>query len=242
VTVRYLLAGPCLALLAHAATVHAGKLDDVRDAVQDDSSDSESGSDSDDDDDSLWDDDCDDLHDCDHYASGSSGGIAKTGPLGLSLRLRTEYAWDVDNVHQPAVHAVLLFPWLMGMECGWTFLLESVEDGVDHLSLGYAHVLLRLFSNDALDVRTGLGGRWMVDGGRVDGGFSYTLAMDVMPARYLVFSASGDLGTLGNAFVAHGRLTVGGRYRGLVLYAGYDVQQIGDVLFHGPVAGLQLWY
>ena len=156
--------------------------------------------------------------------------------------MRTEYAWDVENVHQPAIHAVVLFPWLLGMEFGWTSFIESVDGGVDHLGFGYAHLLLRLISIESLDVRTGLGGRWMVDAGRVDGGFSYTLAMDVMPTSYLVFSAAGDLGTLGNAFVAHGRLTAGGRYRGLVVYAGYDVQQIGDVLFHGPVAGLQLWY
>jgi hypothetical protein len=241
VTVRLLVACLGLASLLHATSAQAGKLDDVRDAVQDDPDDSDS--DSDDDGDSLWDDDCDDLHDdCDHSSGGSSGGSARTGPLGLSLRLRTEYAWDVDNVHQPGVHAVLLLPWLVGMEFGWTFFLERVGGGIDHLSFGYVHVLLRLFSIDALDVRTGLGGRWMVDRDRVDGGFSYTLAMDVMPAPYLVFSAAGDLGTLGNAFVAHGRLTVGGRYRGLVVYAGYDVQQIGDVLFHGPVAGLQLWY
>jgi len=236
---RLLASGLLLSVLAYASASGAGKLDDVRDAVQDDSDDKDDSDDSE----SIWDDDCDHLdEDCNGYGGGSSGGVSKGGPLKLSMRLRTEYAWDVENVHQPAVHAVLLFPWLLGMECGWTFFLENVGGAVDHLSFGYAHVLLRLFAIDALDVRTGLGGRWMVDGGRVDGGFSYTLAMDVMPAKYLVFSAAGDLGTLGNAFVAHGRLTAGGRYRSLVVYAGYDVQQIGDVLFHGPVAGLQLWF
>ena len=232
-----------LVLLAHAPTSGAGKLDDVRDAVQDDSDDSNDSDDSDDSDDSetLWDDDCDHLDDCDDYGSGS-GGTLPGGPLRLSMRLRTEYAWDVDDVHQPAVHAVLLFPWLLGMELGWTVFLEDVDGAVDHLNIGYVHVLLRLVAIDELDVRTGLGGRFMLDSGRVDGGFSYTFAMDVMPARFLVISAAGDLGTLGEAFVAHGRLTAGWRHRFLVVFAGYDVQKIGDVLFHGPVAGLQLWY
>ena len=110
---------PCLglALVAWAASAQAGKLDDVRDAVQDDSDDDDSGDSDSDDDSTLWDDDCDDLHeDCYGYSGGSSGSVLQGGPLNLSLRLRTEYAWDVENVHQPAVHAVMLFPWLVGME------------------------------------------------------------------------------------------------------------------------------
>jgi hypothetical protein len=76
----------------------------------------------------------------------------------------------------------------------------------------------------------------------VDSGFNYTLAIDVMPRPFIVISLSGDLGTLGHAFVVHGRATVGGRYKFLEVFAGWDLFRVGEVMFHGPISGLRLWF
>jgi hypothetical protein len=222
-----------LCVLLASPALRAGKLDEVRDAVQGDSDDDDDGDGGDED----SDDDEDIFLEEDHPT-----GVLASGPMDLSFRLSTEYAYDVDHVHRPSIHAALLLPWVFGLETGWSMFFERTDGSVDRLTFGHAHVLLRLVATPHVAMSTGIGARWMIDKGRVDGGFSYTICLDVLPARYLVVSAAGDVGALGEAFVAHGRLTLGGRVGVLEVYGGYDVLSIGDVVFHGPVAGVRLWF
>jgi hypothetical protein len=221
---------PILVLLV-AGQARAGKLDDVRDEVQGGSS----GSGSDDDEDE---DDDDDLYvDEDGGTSWSTAGPVKGG-----IRISAEYAFDVGVVHRPGFAVVLDTPWLLTVDSSWTFLLEPLPGRIDHLTIGDMNACIRLASNVWVEMRTGIGARWMLDMGRIDPGFNYTLDLTVFPWRHLVLGLEGDLGTLGRAFVARGRVTLGGRLGVLELFAGYDVMVIGQVLFHGPVAGVQAWF
>jgi len=220
-----------LAVLA-PAQARAGKLDEVRDAVQGDSDDNDSDDDDDDDDDDL-DDDLDD-------DTTSTTTLAK-GPLDAGFKISAEYAYDVGAVHRPGFAAVLDTSWFISLDTSWTFLLEPLPGRIDHLVLGDADLCIRLVAGGWMELRTGIGARLMLDMGRIDAGFNYTLVMYMFPWKHLVISLDGDLGTLGRAFVSHGRVTLGGRIGVLEIFAGYDVMLIGDVPFHGPVAGVQVW-
>lgn len=222
-----------LSVLLASPALLAGKLDEVREEVQGDSDDDDG-----DGGDGETDDDDEDLF----LEEDRPSGILASGPMALSVRLSTEYAYDVDHVHRPSVHAALLLPWVFGIETGWSMFFERTDGSLDRLTFGHAHLLLRLVATEHVAMSTGIGARWMIDRGRVDGGFSYTICLDVLPVHYLVVSAAGDVGALGEAFVAHGRLTLGGRVGVLEVYGGYDVLSIGDVVFHGPVAGVRLWF
>jgi hypothetical protein len=72
--------------------------------------------------------------------------------------------------------------------------------------------------------------------------FDFLYSADVFPIEPVVISASIDLGNLDNAFVIHGRGTIGWQIDRFELFVGYDFLRIGAVNLQGPLAGLRLWF
>jgi hypothetical protein len=158
-------------------------------------------------------------------------------------RIATEYAYDVDHVHRPAVRLQLELPLRVGLESAWTHFIEPLMDGgLDRLTIGDANLTFRFAQSERAQFRAGLGARLMTDHLGTDAGFNFTYGFDLFPARPLVISGAFDLGNLGQAFVFAGRATVGAALGRVELYAGYDVLLVDPVLFHGPVAGVRIWF
>jgi hypothetical protein len=227
----------------------AGKLDDVRDEVGGDSEksddsgesrDSDSGSSCYDDDD--YDDDDDGFVGVHHHTSPSGSFWKKSGPRKPSFRAGLEYAHDVDFVYRPGLYMLFQSSWLVGFETAWSVLLEEVPKGIDRLVMGDTNVVVRFLSYSRIEMRAGVGVRWMGDHGDVEAGFNFTIGLDIMPHKNMFLSLSADLGTLGEATVLHARSLVGARWRALSVHLGYDLFRVGRVNFHGPVAGIGLWF
>ena len=129
-----------------------------------------------------------------------------------------------------------------GLEAGWTQLVERLDEGpLDSLAIGDVNLTFRIAQHRMVQMRIGLGWRYMADQQGAEHGFNYSLAFDIFPVRPLVISESFDIGMLGEAFFLHNRTSLGFALGPVELFAGYDVMLIGPVLFHGPLSGLRLW-
>lgn len=166
------------------------------------------------------------------------------GAAGVSFRIAARYAYDWDGLHLPGVDALLetTLPMRLGVETGWTTYIEPLPGMLDHLTIGDLNLTIRFAQSRRVEFRSGLGARLMIDRGDVAGGFNFTYGFDVYPARPVVVSASIDLGNLGRAFYLEGKGTLGMALRGMEIFAGYDATRIGDVVLHGPVAGIRGWF
>lgn len=236
------LAFPCAILVGPA---EAGKLDEVRDEVGGDSDKSDDSGESRDSDSGYGtydDDDDEDLVGVHHHASPSGSFWKKSGPMKPSFRAGLEYAHDVDFVYRPGLYVLFQSSWLVGFETAWSVLLEEVPNGIDRLVMGDTNLVIRFLSYSRIEMRAGVGVRWMGDHGDVEAGFNFNVGLDVMPHKNVFLSLSADLGTLGEATVLHARSLVGARWRALSIHLGYDLFRVGRVNFHGPVAGLGLWF
>jgi hypothetical protein len=222
----------------------AGKLDQVRDEVSGDSDQSDDSGESRDSDSgyTYYDDDEEDLVGVHHQASTPGSFWKKSGPMKPSFRAGLEYAHDVDFVYRPGLYLLFQSSWLVGFETAWSVLLEEVPKGLDRLVMGDTNVVVRFLSYSRIEMRAGVGVRWMGDHGDVEAGFNFNMGLDILPHRNLFLSLSTDLGTLGEATVLHARCLAGARWRALSIHLGYDLFRVGRVNFHGPVAGLGLWF
>jgi len=223
----------------------AGKLDEVRDEVGGDGDKSDDSGESREDDSGYTtydDDDDDDFVGVHQHASPSGSFWKKPGPMKPSFRAGLEYAHDVDFVYRPGLYLLFQSSWLVGFETAWSVLLEEVPQGLDRLVMGDTNVVVRFLSYSRIEMRTGVGLRWMGDHGDVEAGFNFNIGLDIMPHKNVFLSLSADLGTLGDATVLHARSLVGARWRVLSVHLGYDLFRVGRVNFHGPVAGLGLWF
>lgn len=89
----------------------------------------------------------------------------------------------------------------------------------------------------------------MIDG-RVPGrgtreyaaGVNASTTMDIFPAEPIALSGRFDYGTIWKAHTLQVRGTVGYIVKRWELYAGYELERIGDVLLGGPMLGVRAWY
>ena len=222
----------------------AGKLDEVRDEVGGSSAKSDDSGEGDKNDSACSfddDDDDDDVVGVYHHAQPWGSKWRMPGPMKPSFRAGLEYAHDVDFVYRPGLFILFQSSWLVGFETAWNVLLEEVPSGLDRLVMGDTNLVVRFLSYSRIEMRAGLGVRWMGDHGDVEAGFNATIGLDIIPQRNVFLSLIADLGTLGEATVLHARSLVGARWRLFFVHLGYDLFRVGRVNFHGPVAGLGLW-
>lgn len=161
----------------------------------------------------------------------------------VAVRLSAEYGHDLENTYKPWANFMLSTRWRFGLESGWTWFVEELPDGShDQLGIVDINLIFRFAQHEHVLMRTGLGGRMMVDNGQIDGGFNWSYGFDVFPAQPMILSASIDLGNIWKAFFLHGRAHLGVALWAIEAYAGWDVMLIGDVTFHGPIIGLRAWF
>ncbi|HSA23635.1 MAG TPA: hypothetical protein P5076_19395 [Myxococcota bacterium] len=163
-----------------------------------------------------------------------------------SARIEAEYALDFARAHRPGLALTIDSTWGLGLSTRWTHYLEPTSSGeLDQLGIGDVHVTYRVVEAPFLEVRLGLGARAMADDGATLG-VSAMGALDAFPIEPLVLSAMIDLGNLGQAFYAHGRISLGVALDRVEPYLGYDAVWIAGpdaaVLFQGPSAGVRLWF
>lgn len=171
----------------------------------------------------------------------SENGRPPTGHR-RSIRLLGEYAYDLYGVHRPSVYASIDTSFRLGLETGWTHMMERLGDGtIDRLNIGDVNATFRIVQHPSMQVRIGFGWRYMTDEQGLDNGFNYTVGFDVFPIRPLVIAGSIDIGNLGKAFLLHGRLALGLNLGPVEIFVGYDAMLIGPVVLHGPLSGVRIW-
>jgi hypothetical protein len=125
----------------------------------------------------------------------------------------------------------------------WNHFYERLNGGrSDELVLGDMNLTYNFGCGPRGTVRAGLGARVLADHGRSDWGVNFHLGADLFPARPWICTIGGDVGTVGDATVLHGRLTLGVVHRGWELFGGYDVMTIEDTTLHGPLVGVRVWF
>jgi hypothetical protein len=166
-----------------------------------------------------------------------------SGTRPLAVRLAAEYGHDLESTYRPWAQFMLSTKWRFGLEAGATAFIEDLgDDSYDRLGVADINLIFRFAQHEHFLMRTGAGGRMLVDSGRVDGGFNWTYGFDIFPVQPIIFSTSLDLGNIMRAFFVHFRAHLGVNLWAIEVYAGWDVMLIGDVTFHGPILGLRAWF
>lgn len=177
-------------------------------------------------------------------------------PRSVSVQLGVELGYDLAGIYRPAARVRLETRWLVGLEAGWTHLIEPLphagpapgpRGSVDHFGVGDVSALVHARWNK-VTIWSGLGLRVLADVNRPsDGGdgaalgWAGAVGLRLFPVRPLLVNTRLDFGSLGEASVLRARVELGAILRCFELYGGYDYFAIGDVKFHGPLAGLRFW-
>ncbi len=186
--------------------------------------------------------------------TGPSLPAAGEAPAGQSvlghsaaLRLSAEGALISSTINRFGFSALLSTNSRVEIGTDWSLLREQLPVGdpsgkaVDSLWIGSIDASMVFAQGPNSQFRTGLGLRAMVDPTGNEYGINFLYAMDFYPVQPVVLSFRGDLGTVGQAFVARARGTLGlvlGRFE---LYGGYDKLWIGEEAFGGPTVGVRMW-
>ena len=252
----FLLAATLLALSPQA---RGGKLDQMRDTVHGDEQEEDSSDEASSSDDIESYDDSDDVSVLAELALWmleaaletesaeiAPGTLARRDPNRSDLQLSSEYEYDLDGVHRPALSARWYPVAHVGIDTTVAHYLELDQRSLDQLLLGDANLLFRWWPDPALSIRLGAGAIWLYDRPRVDVGFNLTSGAELLLWPQVILCARGDVSGIGEAMVLHGRASLGYRLAAAELYLGYDVRGFysgqGGVLFHGPVGGLRGWF
>ena len=159
------------------------------------------------------------------------------------LRLGIEESNDFDGLNRINGQLLLDTTYRFGLLGSWSYLHERLERSrTDDLQLGDLNLVYRFAQNKWVQVRSGVGVRFMIDRDDTHYGFNFNYSGDLFPVEPLVLSTSFDVGSLGHAFVLHARQTAGLSFRGWEAYLGYDFLRIGSTNLQGPVIGLRYWY
>lgn len=163
------------------------------------------------------------------------------GAVPLALAVSAEYGYELDGLYKPAARAMIYTSFRLGLESGWTWFTEKIEEGYDWLVVGDVNLLWRFAQHEAIAWYSGAGVRLMTDDAGWNAGFNFTYGFDAFPVNPVVLSAVIDLGNLGWAFVFHGRGHLGITRFGVEFFAGWDALLIGNVMLQGPMIGLRGW-
>jgi hypothetical protein len=160
-----------------------------------------------------------------------------------SLRASVEESNDFDGLNRVQGSLFLATSSRWGVTGNFTYLTERQGCGCyDEMWMGDVNGVFCFARNDATQFWAGLGARFLHDRQGTEMGFNATYGVDWAPVQPFVFTAQGDVGMLGHAWVGHGRLTAGAIWDRYELYGGYDWLRIGSVDLHGPVLGLRIWF
>ena len=180
------------------------------------------------------------------YADGAPGYVVEfpdSFPDGKWWSLQTSLEYDATFEDLQRISGELLFSTMVRLDVDLqgNELWEHVDGHADSLFLGRVNFLYRFAQNEYMQFRTGCGVNWLADQHDATG-FNFHYGMQVFPVKKVAVTSDLDWGTLGNAPVFHGRMTVGMQRRELEIYTGYDFQHVGGADFSGPIAGCRLYF
>lgn len=187
------------------------------------------------------------------YADGSRGFVLKVDPEDPSpsgQRLAGTFTLDGAALG-PTVGRVGVDAELMVRRFGLAVDLSPHLEirPLDALSLGSANFVIALVLLPRWQVQAGVGVSMMIDGRvqptepRVDAaGVNGTLRTTLLLARPVVLRGRLDVGTLGAAPAAMGRVTAGLMLGRFEVLGGYEARRVGDVVLHGPTVGTRVWF
>ena len=164
-------------------------------------------------------------------------------PYNWSLRFRSEYADDFDDMSRIGGHVLYETTSRFGFDTEFNHRTQDLAGGMtDELWTGDFNVTYRFAQSPTVQMRTGLGFNYLSDSSSNDFGFNFTYGGDWFPRRPWIFSADMDWGTLGNTNLFHGRATAGVQFHGIEVFTGYDYYDVGDTQIGGLISGLRLWF
>lgn len=179
---------------------------------------------------------------CDQFASEPTPTILAAQDPFLSdfnLRFEIDSAADEDDVNRTGFGLLFNATGGLGIDTGVRIFREHDADFRDHMWIGDFNVVYELLPTEFARTRAGIGFNWLADRYGSEGGLNLTVGSDLF-AGPLVFSGEVDLGTLGDADLLHGRVTVAARPGDhLEVFAGYDYLDIGGVEIRGVVGGVR---
>ena len=160
-----------------------------------------------------------------------------------SVRLRSDYAEDFDDLSRISGHMLLSTTSRWGIDVEMNYLQERLpDDQRDHLWLYDCNLVYRFAQSKRSQWRTGLGVNWLTDNIGTEYGLNFTYGFDFYPRKPFVLSTELDWGTLGNAQAFHFRTTAGAVIYGIESYVGYEYRDIDSFQFNGLIAGVRVWF
>lgn len=160
----------------------------------------------------------------------------------VAFQLSGETGLDLGGtIWRHQLGARFQFPWRLDVDTDWALFSEYTNKNSDHMVLGREHLALRFAESAKVQFRTGIGARHLWDSQGWVHGFDLTYGFDAFPARPIVLSAEGSLGSLGKAFAPTVRATLGVLIGPVEIAAGWDQRWISDVTFGGPLVALRGW-
>ncbi len=182
--------------------------------------------------------------------------IETVDPLGVdsrfwSARLQAGYGHNLDGVSSWEASFLWSSHHRLSLETGWTAFQEQRSrpgggEDLDQLVLGDLNLMWRFAQSRKAEMFAGVGARFLHDPLATDSGWehgvNFTYQLYAYPLRPLVVHASLDGGTVGQAELFQGRLTVGATLRRVEFFTGWNALVVGGEDLSGPVFGLRGWW
>lgn len=167
-------------------------------------------------------------------------------PRSTSCQFSTEYGHTLNGIETVGSRLLVtgntyLGRW--GVDTEWNYRQEDLDmAGHDMLWTGDFNIVYRFAQSPWAQMHTGLGVNWLADRDRGDLGFNFTYGGDFFPRDPFVVSSTLDIGTVGDAFLFHGRATVGVMVQRFEVYTGVDYFSVDEADMTSLVAGVRLWW
>ncbi len=160
-------------------------------------------------------------------------------PLATTFAL--EGGGDIAGIPFVGAEARLFSSFGLELSSRLQYFRELDQGAVEHAWLGKSHLAYRFAEWAHVQFRAGLGPQYLF--GSVDGaaGIDFLYGLDIQWAKPVSTEFEFDIGTLGSAFSAEVRGTLGVWWGPLQIYAGWDQHWIGGVPLGGPLGGVRAY-
>jgi hypothetical protein len=160
-----------------------------------------------------------------------------------ALRFTLENGNDFDGVNRLAGQFKFEHESRWGILSSWNYYHENLGGGqTDDSLFSSTNVTFRFAQHQNASMYTGLGLNVLSGRQQTNCGVNFTYGGDWFPMDPVIVSAQIDLGTLGDAWLYHARVSVGAIYHGCEFFVGYDFLRIGSTNVQGPMAGVRFWF
>lgn len=160
----------------------------------------------------------------------------------LAARVSADYGSNLDDVSWISGKLLISGPLRLGLDAQFTDYQERLGRWTDNLWVGDCNLVYRFAQSNCVEFRAGVGFNWLADHCGDQYGVNVTYGWDVTAVKPFVWSTEFDLGTLGSAFLFHGRTTVGVVFRHVEAFVGGDLLSANSAHIGGLLAGVRLWF